>query len=191
MAEIQRELRDEDIRQPLSQWLARKHSKRSHTIILHELKIPRPSARVDIAIVNGELTGLEIKSDVDDLTRLPRQISAFSGFFDRVLVVSTIRHVAKLQETLPYWWGISLAVPVKGALKFKEQRRAGSNPKPDTMALLYALTCRELAGILFSRGLKADRGMKKDALVSHVLSEMSNTNIRRAVYAQMKARSLR
>lgn len=191
MNEIQRDLRDRDIRQPLSQWLAKKHKKEPRTVILHELKIPRPSARIDIAVVNGELTGLEIKSDADDLSRLPRQIAAFSVFFDRVLVVSTLRHAAKLREALPNWWGISLVVAQKGELKFREQRRAEANPNPNTTALLYALTRAELAGILVSCGLKVDRNMKKDVLVNYVVSEVSRTDIRSAAYNQMKARSPR
>src|SRR5271156_2900941 len=66
--------RDSQIRKPLHYWLVRKFSGHSDTEILHELKMPRPSGRVDMAVINGRLCGFEIKSDFDSLSRLPRQV---------------------------------------------------------------------------------------------------------------------
>lgn len=82
-------LRDLHIRKPLHHWLLAAHADCPDTEILHELKIPRPSARIDIAVVNGEICGFEIKSDVDSLARITRQERAFSAVFDRVSIVIT------------------------------------------------------------------------------------------------------
>jgi hypothetical protein len=43
------------------------------TIILDELGLRHGAARVDIVVVNGNLIGFELKSDRDDLRRLPKQ----------------------------------------------------------------------------------------------------------------------
>ena len=72
-------LRDPQIRRPLHYWLQRKFSSHGDTEILHELKMSRPSGRVDVAVINGRLCGFEIKSDFDSLSRLPRQVRAFSA----------------------------------------------------------------------------------------------------------------
>lgn len=99
-------LRDEDIRWKLHGWLMALHAADGDTGIIHELPLPRPSARADMAVVNGEFVGLEIKSDVDSLQRLPRQIAAFSSVFDRVCLVTTDHHLTDARRVVPAWWGI-------------------------------------------------------------------------------------
>jgi hypothetical protein len=96
-------LRDADIRGHLETWIRSLHSE-TPTVILHELKIPRPSARVDIAVVNGELSAFEIKSDVDSLFRLPRQVLSFDSVFDRVSLVTTEKHLQRARAVIPRWW---------------------------------------------------------------------------------------
>ena len=44
--------------------------------ILEELFTPDGNTRVDLALLNGSLTGVEIKSDYDDLRRLQSQAAA-------------------------------------------------------------------------------------------------------------------
>lgn len=58
-------LRDGCIRAPLINWLRALHPEDGSTELLQEFKMPRPSARIDLALVNGELAGFEIKSDAD------------------------------------------------------------------------------------------------------------------------------
>lgn len=54
------------------------------------------SARVDLAIVGDEFIGIEIKSERDTLKRLSHQVSTYSKFFDRVVVVAAERHLRNL-----------------------------------------------------------------------------------------------
>src|ERR1700733_1041930 len=95
--------RDPELRKPLHKWLERKFLAHDDTEILHELRMPRPSGRVDIAVVNGRLAGFEIKSDFDSLSRLPRQVRAFSAVFDEMCVVTTPRHSADAKKIIPSW----------------------------------------------------------------------------------------
>src|SRR5437868_5846718 len=111
-----RPLRDSDIRKLLERWLQKKYSGHDETKIMHELRMQRPTGRVDIAVINGRLSGFEIKSDFDSLTRLPRQIRAFSAVFDDMCVVTTRRHVTNTQKLIPAWWRLTVKATKNGRI---------------------------------------------------------------------------
>jgi hypothetical protein len=62
------------------------------------------SVRIDVAVINGELTGYELKSDRDTLERLPLQAELYSRVFDRLILVVGKRHAKKAIEHIPEWW---------------------------------------------------------------------------------------
>lgn len=135
--------------------------------------MPRPSARIDLAVVNGEMAGFEIKSDLDTLKRLRVQVPAFSRFFDRVSVVTTCKHLCETERCIPDWWGIIL---YQGDDEFRVRRRARRNRSIDIQALLYALSKSEIAELASRAGSPVLKG-KKSAMVEAVASGVA----RRAV----------
>lgn len=172
-------LRDADIRAPLHAWLMKEHEGRSDTSIIHELKIPRPSARVDLAVVNGKLCGFEIKSDVDSFSRLPRQIDSFNRVFDEMYVVTTGRRVAAIKKKVPEWWGIAVPVKSRNKTAFRRVKKSKKNPQASDSAILHMLNRKELIEILELNGLaKGRRSKKKDILVSAIIDEISSKRIR-------------
>jgi hypothetical protein len=124
-----------------------RHADDEDVRVLHELRIPRPSARVDIAVVNGEIGGFEIKSDVDSLSRLPNQAIAFNAIFDRMSVVTTVRHLNQIRKIIPTWWGIIAVENKNDTIEFDQRRQATANTTQDPEALLHILTRSELVGI--------------------------------------------
>ena len=50
------------------------------------------TVRIDVAVLNGEMCGYEIKSDRDTLERLPFQIEIYSKEFDKLTLVVGRRH---------------------------------------------------------------------------------------------------
>src|ERR1700674_1251921 len=75
--EIGAPLRDSEIRAALRAKLHSIHSQDPETVVIDELSLCQGDARVDMAVVNGSLSGYEIKSDRDTLTRLPRQLAVY------------------------------------------------------------------------------------------------------------------
>ncbi len=64
------------------------------TKVVQEMGVWNGTVRIDIAVINGELGGFELKSDSDNLLRLPAQAELYSRVFDRMtslLVRSTSR----------------------------------------------------------------------------------------------------
>src|SRR5690606_10827842 len=51
-------------------------------VLIEELGIENGAARVDLAVAGGLLEGFEIKSDLDTLDRLARQMHAYHRVFD-------------------------------------------------------------------------------------------------------------
>jgi hypothetical protein len=133
-------MRDADIRQPLQRWLTHEHQNDPDAVVLHEVKIPRPSARIDMAAVNGQLCGYEIKSDVDTLVRLAHQSKSFNVIFDTVNIVTTVRHLKAAKDMVPKWWGIIL-MEADGLV---EVRTAQANQFVDAIARLHMLDRSEL-----------------------------------------------
>lgn len=137
-------LRDGDIRRALEASLVREHSAAGDTTILHEMKVYRPTARVDVAVVNGEIAAFEIKSDVDSFSRLKDQIAGYGAVFDRVSIVTTSRQVKLARQKIPRWWGIA----VSDGLDISVKRTAKPNPHRRLTSLLFSLTRSELISIL-------------------------------------------
>ncbi len=72
--------------------------------MLSEFRVGR--CKVDVAILNGTSTAYEIKSERDSLTRLQRQVDAYSQVFSRVYVIAAEDHVAAVKAAVPTEVGI-------------------------------------------------------------------------------------
>lgn len=184
-------LRDADIRRPLHIWLEKQHECCSETGIIHELRIPRPSARADLAVINGEMVGYEIKSDVDNLARLPRQTRAFNRVFDRAYVVATERHARQAAEIVPEWWGVAIPA-LHAAQPFIVVREADLNPSPSIEAALFILRKPELIRILEWHNLaKGMRDKKHSKIVRLAASGVEHSALKADVRRMLRARLIR
>lgn len=170
-------LRDSCIREPLKLWLRAEHVDTPNTVILQEVKISRPSARADMAVLNGEFCGFEIKSDVDSLRRLSRQAKAFNSVFDKVCLVTTLTHLKKARKAIPKWWGIML--PSSDVTKFISIRKPRKNPCLDVASLLHMLVRKELVHI--AKTALSDTNFKKAKrldIIDTILKELTEKQIR-------------
>jgi hypothetical protein len=112
---------------------------RAGEIWINEFSIPGTRERVDLALVGSSLTAFEIKTERDDLRRLPRQLDAFSRLFDHCSVAVDEKHVAECESMVPEWWGILVArLGAKGVV-LDLLRAATPNPKSDPALLVRLL----------------------------------------------------
>jgi hypothetical protein len=184
LAAESRPLRDSDIRLPLQLWLCELHADQPDTKIIHEFSVPRPSARVDLAVINGRFAGFEIKSDVDSFSRLGRQTTAFSQVFERMTLVTTARHADRAPDHIPDWWGIV----VYNGCGFSNRRRGKLNRSIDAEKLLHALTCPELLQVeLLCASKTGAKSRSKQKLISDVL-QARKPRVQRAIRTVLKKR---
>jgi hypothetical protein len=149
-------MRDGDVRLALRRDLRVRHPE-PETLLIDELDLGG-LARIDLAAVNGEFWGYEIKSDRDTLRRLPLQVEVYSRVLDRAALVVTARHQAHVVDLLPDWWAIYAAREGPGGVELVLDRPGGRNLDVDPFQLVQLLWRGEVLDELALRGL--DRGVR-------------------------------
>lgn len=148
------------------------------TVILHELDICSGCARIDIAVVNGEIHGFEIKSEQDNLERLPDQMEYYNYVFDTITIVSTQKHKGKLKEMVPKWWGIFIVDYLEGedSLTLKIEQKPRKNENVSVGFLVRNLWKNELLDLLSKKGLSKGVKRKTRLQLGQIVSERVNEN---------------
>lgn len=183
-------LRDVDIRRGAhAELLACAHAD-PNTLVVDELGLNHGGCRVDVAVVNGHIQGIEIKSDVDNLARLSSQIAHYGSIVDCATLVATGGHVGKAGAELPDWWGLVLVTPADGGVAFEQVRPEGVNPGVDAASLVRLLWRAEAVAVLASLGvggplLRKPRAFLYEALVERVELD----DLRARVRSALKTRS--
>lgn len=180
-------LRDSDIRAALRHQLSAEHC--ADTLILDELGLACSTARVDVAVLNGSMSGFEIKSDVDSLARLPRQVAAYDSILDFATLVAGTRHFQHARDVVPEHWGLVRAEVLDGALNLTMVRPAMHNARVVPRNLAMMLWREELVEELKAR--QAYRGLSakpKGALWDALVGATSVDELRNLVRERVKAR---
>jgi hypothetical protein len=183
-------MRDWEIRQVLRAQLARRYASTDPgTLIIDELPICRHAARADLAVINGSLSGYEIKSDRDTLKRLERQKDAYSRVFEYVTVVAAATHIDRLLQLVPTWWGISAVVLSEGDVCFRQLRPPRGNPEQCPLSICQLLWRSEALHILKTRGLAFKMSSHpRRRLWERIVEEVPLNELRQIVAAKLKAR---
>jgi hypothetical protein len=157
------------------------------SLVIDELGIQGAFVRADVATLTPlTWTGVELKGHTDSLARLPRQVLAYSAVFDLCEVVTTPKHLAKVQELLPPWWALSVASQPGIIERIKEGSR---NPSPDDFSRCQLLWRDEALELLRTHG--AARGLSTSARF-YVWQRLADTlrgdDLRSAVFSALQAR---
>jgi len=163
-------MRDADVREALRKRLYRDHDGDADTLIVEEMGVWSGSVRIDVAVINGELSGYELKSDRDTLERLPAQADIYSKVFDRMTLVVGARHASKARGMVPEWWGCTVARMRKGRVVLVPERPAQSNPAPSPFVIAQLLWKDEAISILDKHGLARGWRSKPAAAIFHRLA---------------------
>jgi hypothetical protein len=81
-----------------------KKHKKNQAVMLSEFRVGTNKA--DCVILNGLSTCYEIKTELDNLKRLPEQLDAYTNLFDKVYVVAAKTHIEKIKIIIPETVGI-------------------------------------------------------------------------------------
>ena len=73
---------------------------------------------------NGEIIGIEVKSDKDILDRLKDQVKVYSAFFDNNYLAVGMKHLEEARKSIPNYWGLILLRKNKSGEIFKYVLRA-------------------------------------------------------------------
>lgn len=172
-------LRDNDIRAAAHATLFARARACPDTIVIDELGLDHGACRVDIAVINGHIRGVEIKADADVLDRLPGQVAAYGAVVDRATLIAAPRHIEKAMILLPDWWGVMSAERrTSGIIHFRIVRPERANRGVDPLMLARLLWRSEAAAILRELG------------ASEKLLRLSREELYRALVAALSRRML-
>jgi hypothetical protein len=180
---------DHAVRELLKRHLVNAHSGVA-TIFLEELGLCQGDVRVDVAAVNGELSGFEIKSPADTLARWPKQRRIYSRVVDRAWLVAPEKTLEAAKA--PAWWGLIRIVETQDRLGLRVLREAGVNPSPDPYSIACLLWRDEAIAALEEFDL--DRGVRtkgRRLIWQRLADQLPLDDLRRAVRAALKVRPLR
>lgn len=183
-------MRDLEIRRQLRHRLENEFGNDPTALILDELGVCCGRVRADMAVVNGELKGFEIKSDQDTLLRLRSQASSYGRVFDTISIVVAAKHLKKVREMVPSWWGILLAEKNENACPdIRRFRRERNNPNPDPMAIAQLIWRDETFELLKAHNLHSGlRNKPRKFLWKALVESFPLAELRRLVRTQLKAR---
>ncbi len=168
--------------------LARAHAPSEGTLIVDEFSVDGLD-RIDLATVNGAMTGYELKSARDRLGRLERQAPSYSRVMDYLFLVTTPTHLVNARPMIPDWWGIITARDDGEVISLKQTRQARPNPHLDAKSVARLLWRDEALAILTDQGLdKGIRTRSRDELCDRLASELELASLSHAVRERLKAR---
>ncbi|WP_374527702.1 sce7726 family protein [Novosphingobium sp.] len=147
-----RPLRDSDVRQAAYRRLLTHAQACPDTLVIDELGLDHGSCRIDIAVINGHIRGVEIKAEADTLERLPRQVAAYGEVVDKALLIVAPKHLEPAMAIVPDWWGVMVAERSSTqGVRFRRVRAERANKHIDPLVLARLLWRPEAQAIL--RGL--------------------------------------
>jgi hypothetical protein len=183
---IGRHANDADVRALLHEYLASIH-RGTETTVLEEVGLCQGDVRVDVAAVNGELSGFEIKSPSDTLKRWPNQRRLYSKVVDRAWLVAPMKALEKADA--PEWWGQIAIFELDDRLALRLVRASAINPKPDPKSIARLLWRDEALEVL--RNVGRARGVmtkSRKVIWQRLIDSVSLDDLRAAVRAALKRR---
>ena len=155
--------------------------------ILEELGLCQGDVRVDVAVVNGELSGFEIKSPSDTLARFPKQCRIYSKVVDRAWLVAPLRKLEKAD--VPEWWGQIGVFELDDRLALRVVRPSAVNPKVHAMSLARLLWRDEALEVLRNAGCARGVMTKSRKVIwKRLIDSVALDDLRAAVRAALKRR---
>lgn len=180
---------DADLRAALIRSLKKQMTGRRHLVVPEvDVRWSVP-ARIDALMVADRITGFEIKSPADSLSRLPRQIAAYSEVVERAVLLLAPRHLKAGLDIAPRWWSIHVAQESKDGVTTRRVRGGSLNPSPNTLAVLSFLGRHELISILRNLGHRDLSRLSVDELRTTLMLALPRAAVMRIARTAMLRRA--
>jgi hypothetical protein len=136
---------EKEIKKTVLNHLLKKSELNKDVTIINELTIDSFSRRVDLAVLTDKkIIAYEIKSDADSLYRLSGQLEKYRQYFDKIIVVTTPKHLVNIlklvSDNIEVWEVLEQKITIKKRGKLS---RIGN--KADYLDLLRVQDMRKLA----------------------------------------------
>lgn len=172
------------------------NDKEIRKILIEYLKTSVPEIRIyqeksignsicDIMAVTDCLIGYEIKSDVDNYTRLDDQVRAYDKFFDKNYIVVGESHSKSAESKVPMYWGIIVINKTKVTIKREAKADSSANKTQKQLSILWKL---ELKNILTKNGLPAMTYQNKRYITNYISENIPKNSVHESIIYELMHR---
>jgi hypothetical protein len=140
-----------------------KHYLSKDTVAAFEIKVG--NSRADLASINGVSRCYEIKTELDNLSKLIKQSNDYSAVFEYNTIILDEKHLIRARQYLPEEYGIMII----GRNSLVHHRRARKNLNTCARRQLEMLTSKEII-LCFGNG-KSDIDLILDSLSPAVINK--------------------
>lgn len=182
---------DSDIRKLLYKGFTNKNEFTSDlsTIFINEMDILFGASRIDIAVINGKIHGYEIKSERDNLERLPSQVEYYNKVFDTMTIVVGENHLSEVFKVIPNWWGVYYVSKEETDPCLIKLRDSSENNNTDILSQAQLLWRKELLELLNVNNItKGTKSKNRFALCNLVINHISEIDIKQFIMQKLKSR---
>lgn len=148
------------------------------------------SSRLDYARLNGHSYAYEIKTELDTLDKLDKQIADYSKVFEYVHVVCHPDHYKKVLAKVPEYCGIITYNTEKKEFPFSFRKKRILNSAIDPNFQLSALTTKELEKILKVEGMQVpgNRSEREEQILNYVTKNRINHHFKETVKRRFRSK---
>lgn len=145
------------------------------------------SSRLDIVRVNTKSYAYEIKTELDSLSKLEKQVFDYSLVFEHVIVVVHPSHISKVKQLIPDHVGIITYQKVNGVYSFRTDKTSTRSPYLDYKEQVNSLNSKELEFVLRKAGKKNIPNSRKHRELS-VFDKINENKINTLFKAALRER---
>jgi len=158
--------------------LKKLRSDRNNIKIINELDLH--GVVVDIAVIDKRyFCGYEIKSDRDNLSRLPIQMQIYDYVFDKITIVVGESKFTEVNKIVPEFWGVTVAHNINGEIVLQRRRDPKLNKHINKNWLAKKLWKSDIINILRAKNLyKGKSGYCRDELLDIFMNNISLNELR-------------
>lgn len=134
----------------------------------------------DLMMVTDDLCGFEIKSDLDNYSRLQSQIPAYNRFFDKNYIVVGESHQDTIGSQIPNHWGI---IVINGdSVEVKKDAETNHSDIRSQLNLLWKL---ELKNLLIKTNMPLYTYKSKEYIIDQIVDSIDRKTIHKHVVYEL------
>lgn len=147
-------------------------------------ELPIGNSRIDLCKLNGSSIAYEIKTDLDNLLRLNKQLNDYLEIFEKVFVICSLNKLPDIEKQIVLPCGIYLySISKHGNYKFQLYRHATPSKHLNSIKQLNILRKQELI-----KNFSVDPLVNRKDITSLILQEYSSSQINEIFKQVIKAR---
>ncbi|EHD19592.1 MULTISPECIES: sce7726 family protein [Brenneria] len=169
---------EKEIKKTVLNYLLNKSELNKDVTVINELTIDSFSRRLDLAVLtNKRIVAYEIKSDADSLYRLSGQLEKYRQYFDKIIVVTTPKHLDNIlnlvSDNIEVWEVVEQKITIK-----KRGKASKVESKANYLDLLRVQDMRKLASAF---NIPLGKGGKKE--IKNIITD----NLNKISYEKLKS----